>query len=110
MTEHPEEMQDALKNFYKRDVTEEEKADAFLSLVMEHPEDRQVYKDRWESVKDNPIFSQSIGAQRFSKEVFQKETEIQPTTEVKKAYGFISKLKDKVLGKESKKEDVAFEH
>lgn len=110
MTEHPEEMQDALKNFYKRDVTEEEKADAFLSLVMEHPEDRQVYKDRWESVKDNPIFSQSIGAQRFSKDVFQKEAEIQPTTEVKKAYGFISKLKDKVLGKESKKEDVAFEH
>jgi hypothetical protein len=66
MTREPEKMQAKLAEFYKRDVTEEEKVDAFLSLIMDEPEDRSIFKQRWESVKDNPVFTQSKASNKFA--------------------------------------------
>ena len=65
MTKNQDQMRGKMQEFYKRDVTEEEKVDSFLSLIMENPEDRDVNKQRWESVKDDPVFYQTKGAKRF---------------------------------------------
>lgn len=109
MTKNPELYSDRLKKFNQRDVTEEEKVDAFLGLIVDNDQDRQVYKDRWESVKDNPIFSESKGAKRFSRDVFKKEAQRQPVTALESVYGAISEFQKRALGKkEQKKEEQVF--
>ncbi len=108
MTKEPEKMQEALKNFYKRDVTEEEKLDAFLGLIMEEPADRQVYKDRWQSVKDDPVFSNSEASRKFAK-TFQREDykKVADKTPLSKAKDTFNRIKDKLTSR--KKEDLALE-
>lgn len=103
MTRNPELYHERLQNFYKRDVTEEEKAQAFLGLIMDDPEDRQVYMDRWESVKDAPVFS-AKGSRLFAKGTFQKEdiqevAEHTPGEAVKGALGFIKNLKERITNR-----------
>lgn len=112
MTKDPDKYADRLQAFYKRDVSEEEKANAFLGLIMDNEQDRQVYMDRWESVKDAPIFSESKGARRFAKGTFVREdykesADITPVTKLREAFDFISNLRNRVFNRQ--KEDVAVE-
>lgn len=76
MTKHPELYQEKLLNFYKTDVSEKEKAENFLNLIMESPEDRKIYMDRWESVKDAPVFQRNdkkgFAQNRFKREQFRQ--------------------------------------
>lgn len=65
MTRYPEKFVEKQQKFYKRDILEEEKVDAFLDLIMDEPVDRQVYKERWESVKDAPVFTETRGGKNF---------------------------------------------
>lgn len=108
MTKNPELYQERLEEFYKRDVSEEEKATAFLGLVMDNPEDRQVYMDRWESVKDAPVFS-AKGARNFAKGTFKKE-EIQTIAEqtsgekVKGAIDFVKDLRNRIMNKDKEEQ------
>lgn len=53
-----------LSAFFDKDISEEEKADRFLDLLFDNEEDKKIYKERWESVKDEPVFSKAKG---FSK-------------------------------------------
>lgn len=73
MTEHPEEYQERLDNFFRRDVSQDEKAEAFLGLVMDSNEDKAIFMERYESVKDHAIYRDTAGAQMFPKGVFKKE-------------------------------------
>lgn len=109
MTNNPGQMQSKLENFYKTDVTEEEKVDLFLNLIIEEPEDRQVFKERWQSVKDAPVFK-TEGAKRFAQNRFRRDefsqiSETTKGTQVKSAFIYIAEIKKKLS-----KEEIIFEH
>ncbi len=76
MTEHPELYQERLNTFYNTNVSEREKAESFLSLIMDNPEDRKIYLDRWESVKNAEVFQKNdrkgFSQNRFKREQFRQ--------------------------------------
>lgn len=58
-----------LSAFFEKDITEEEKADRFLDLFFEDAETRKIFKSRWESNKDAPVFQETRGfSTTFKKE------------------------------------------
>ena len=65
MTKEPEKFAERQKKFYQRDISEEEKVDSFLGFIMDEPADRDIFKQRWESVKDAPVFTEAKGAKNF---------------------------------------------
>ena len=71
ITKNPMIHQKKLETFYRTDVTEKEKAENFLNLIMENPDDRKIFMDRWESVKDASIFKKNdkkdFAPNRFTK-------------------------------------------
>ena len=72
MVDYPEKYTDKLEKFYNRDVTEKEKAENFLDLIMDSEEDKKIYMDRWESVKDSEIFKDAT-KRRIFPETFKKD-------------------------------------
>ncbi|MBR3002537.1 MAG: hypothetical protein IKF38_03105 [Clostridia bacterium] len=57
-----------LSEFFNKDLTEEEKLNQFLELLFENEEDRKIYKSRWETNKDAPVFKKAKGfSQTFKK-------------------------------------------
>lgn len=76
MTENPQKFQEKLEAFYRTDVTEEQKAQNFLNLIMQDSQDRQIYMDRWQSVKDSKVFSRNsqkgFAQNRFTREQFKQ--------------------------------------
>ena len=72
MVDNPEKYTDRLEKFYNRDVTEKEKAENFLDLIMDSEEDKKIYMDRWESVKDSEIFKDA-NKRRIFPETFKKD-------------------------------------
>lgn len=101
----PEKNQEQLTEFFKKDVTEEQKADAFLALIFESEEDRKIYKDRWESVKDAHVFerNQEQFAQTFKRDEFKQIAERTPITLVKEAF---DKIKTAVQQREVKERET----
>lgn len=100
MTDNPELYQDRLAMFYQTDVTEKEKAENFLNLIMEKPEDRKIYMDRWESVKQAQVFQENdrkgFAQNRFKREQFRQIAMRTPADRVHSAYNRIKKMtKDK---------------
>ena len=100
MTDNPELYQDRLSMFYQTDVTEKEKAENFLNLIMEKPEDRKIYMDRWESVKQAQVFQENdrkgFAQNRFKREQFRQIAMRTPADRVHSAYNRIKKMtKDK---------------
>lgn len=95
VTTNPEAYQDKLSEFYKTDVSEKEKATNFLNLIMDNPNDRQIFMDRWQSVKDSKVFSKNskkgFAQDRFKREQFKQIAERTPSDIVKSLY---SKLKE----------------
>lgn len=75
LTKEPEKYEKKFKEFVKRDVTEKEKAESFLDLIMETNEDKKIYLNRWESVKDDKVYSKNSKkgfATTFKREEFTK--------------------------------------
>lgn len=93
MTEHPEEYSERLESFYQTDITEQEKATRFLNLIMNSDEDRQIYMDRWKSVKGAPVFANNakkgFTQGRFKREEFKAIAERTPANRVKEAFAQI---------------------
>lgn len=93
MTEEPQKYQEKLAEFYKIDVNEEQKAQNFLNLIMENEEDKKIYMERWESVKDAKVFSKNEGKgfaqNRFKREEFKEIAMRTPQDLVKGAYAHI---------------------
>lgn len=95
MTENPELYQDRVTEFYKTDVIEKEKVENFLSLIMDNPEDRRIYMDRWKSVKDAQIFlknDRKFSPNRFKREQFNQIATRTSADLVHSAYSHIKKM------------------
>ncbi len=103
MTEHPDLYEEKLEAFYKTDITEKQKAENFLNLIIENAEDRQIYMDRWETVKDATVFKKSdkkgFAQKRFKREQFKQIASRTPSDVVHSTYlhikDMLSKTKDK---------------
>lgn len=99
MTDNPELYKDKLTEFYKTDVSEKEKAESFLNLIMENSEDRQIYMNRWESVKQSPVFQNNdkkgFAQKRFKREQFRNIAVRTPADRIKKTYSRIKEIMQK---------------
>lgn len=109
MTENPQEFEEKLSAFYKTDVTEEEKAQSFLNLIMQDPDDRQIYMDRWQSVKDAKVFARNsqkgFAPNRFKREEFKQIASRTPASRVKATYSRIKEM----LTRTNVKGDLAYD-
>lgn len=96
MTEHPEEYSEKLESFYQTDVTEQEKATRFLNLIMDSQDERQIFMERFESVKDAPVFADNakkgFAQDRFKREEFSEITQRTPATIVKESFAQIKEF------------------
>lgn len=59
------------ESFQNRELTEEEKVNGFLELIMENPEDRKMFMDRWQSVKDEEIYKDYRFLKTFKREDYK---------------------------------------
>ncbi len=50
-----------LSSFFDKTISEEDKANRFLELLFDNNDDRQIYKSRWYSNKDAPVFKKANG-------------------------------------------------
>lgn len=96
MTERPQDFEQKLDDFYSTDISEKQKAERFLNLIMENPDDRQIYMDRWESVKDSQVFAKNM-QKRFAKDRFKREEFKQiairtPADRVKDAFSRVKEI------------------
>lgn len=103
ITERPEIYKQKLDQFYRTDVSEKEKAHDFLDLIMDNPEDKKIYMDRWESVKDAPVYQKNdekgFAQNRFNRNQFRKIAERTPTALVQLAYSNIKRMKSRTIDK-----------
>ena len=53
-----------------------EKVDKFLKLLFENEDDRKIYKERWESVKDNAIYKNIKGFKIPVESVVEKNNKL----------------------------------
>ena len=109
MTENPQEFEDKLDAFYRTDVTEEQKAQNFLNLIMQDSQDRQIYMDRWQSVKDSKVFAKNsrkgFAQDRFKREQFKNIAVRTPVDRIKTAYSRIKEM----MTRTTEKGDYAYD-
>ena len=109
ITENPQIYQEQLNEFYKTNVTEKQKATSFLNLIMESPEDRKIYMERWESVKDANVFARNnkkgFAQNRFQREEFKNIAMRTPSNIVKETF---SQMKQ-ILSKTNDKGDIIYD-
>lgn len=108
-TLNPEQYAERLQRFYDTDVTEREKVENFLNLIMDNPEDRQIYIARWESVKDAPVFKDNakkgFAQNRFKREEFETITQRTSPYKIKDAYEYIKSIFTRTVTKPKDKGD-----
>ncbi len=96
ITKNPEQYKDKLDRFLDTDVSEQQKAENFLDLIIESPEDREIYMERWESVKDAQVFeknsSKGFAKNRFKKEEFKEIAMRTPYAMVHSAHNYIKEI------------------
>lgn len=109
MTERPQEFEDRLKAFFRTNVTEEEKAKSFLNLIMQDPQDRQIYMNRWQSVRDAKVFARNsqkgFAQNRFTRDQFKQIAIRTPIDRVKTAYANIKEMVEKTKEKGGVEDD-----
>lgn len=110
--ESPEKYDEKMKAFLNTNVSEKEKAENFLNLIMEEPEDRKIYLERWESIKDHKVFSKNntkgFAKRRFQKEEFKEMEEKTPTNHVKQAYANIKEMLEQTKEQKEQRESVEY--
>lgn len=108
MTEKPEMYEEKLNQYYDTELNEEEKAKNFLNLIMENPEDKKIYMDRWKSVKDAQVFANNskkqFAQERFKRNEFKKIADRTPGYLIKQTYMNIKGMLDKT----KKKGDMSY--
>ncbi len=96
ITKNPEKYQNQLNDFLNINVDEQEKAESFLKLIMQNPDDRKIYMERWESVKDAEVFqknsSKGFAKNRFKKEQFKEIATRTPYQMVRSAHNYIKEI------------------
>lgn len=90
VTENPEKYKHRLSEFYRTDMSEQEKAVSFLNLIIEDSEDRKIYMERWESVKTAEVFRNNsrkgFAQNRFTREQFANIAVRTPADRIKASY------------------------
>ena len=89
VTKQPEMMPEKLSKFYNSNSGMDQKCDDFLELIMDDSEDRKIYKERYESVKDAEIFKQegkNIQDKSFSKEGLKQIANHEKIDDIKKIF------------------------
>ena len=109
MTENPKQYQDSISKFYQTEIAEEEKVNQFLSLIIDEPEDRKIYVDRWKSVKNAQVFQENdrkgFAQNRFKREQFKQIADRTPVDRVHLVY---TKIKEMMI-KTNDKGEVSYE-
>lgn len=72
MTLNPEYKKEEYGRLLKTDVTEKEKLEAALDFLFDEESDKKIYRERWQSVKDAPVFSQN-SKKGFAKGKFNRQ-------------------------------------
>lgn len=89
MTLEPQKISSQLNEFFKTNVSEEQKVDSFLNLLFREDSDKQIYKERWNSVKDAPVFirnEKQFAEKRFKRDEFRQITFRTPVTLINEAF------------------------
>ena len=93
ITENPDNYKNSLNEFFKTDVTEAQKAFNFLNLIIENPEDRKIYIERWNSVKNAPVFQKNykkgFSKDRFKREEFKNIASRTPSNSIHLVYSYL---------------------
>lgn len=99
ITENPSRYEEELKEFYKTNVTEKQKVRNFLNLIMQDEEDKKIYMERWESVKDDKVYEKNykkgFAQKRFTREQLKKIEERTDKVLIKQAYEYIRQILEK---------------
>lgn len=111
MTYNPEYKKEELALLKRTDCTEEEKSDRLLNVLFDHEEDKRIYKSRWASVKDAPIFAENakrgFAKNRFVRNDMKQVAEKMPFSKLQDAMMY---MKQKVKLKENDKNiGIAYE-
>ena len=59
----PEYKKEEFQKLFRRDVSEETKLDSLLDLLFDKEEHKQIYKRRWESVRNNEAYEFTKGSE-----------------------------------------------
>lgn len=82
-----------LKQFRRTDITEDEKAKAFVDLLFDNEEDKKIFMDRYKSVKDAKIFRNAdrkgFASNKFQRDSMKKISERTNLKDVREALNFI---------------------
>lgn len=109
VTENPQKYEEKLNTFYKTDVTEKQKAQNFLDLIMQDSQGKQIYMNRWQSVKDAKVFAKNskkgFAQDRFKREQFKNIAVRTPANRIKTAYSRIKGM----MSKTNEKGDYAYD-
>ena len=109
IADNPQNYECKLGEFYKTDVTEEQKLNSFLNLIMQKSEDRKIYFERWKSVKDDQVYKNNykkgFSQNRFQREEFKKIAERTPSQLIHEAFLYIKQT----LIKTKDKGDIAYD-
>lgn len=105
MTLNPEYKKEEYNQLLKTDVTEREKLEASLNFLFDEEDDKKIYRERWESVKDAAVFRKN-STKGFAKGKFNKQDYVEacnkvPITKLNEAKRYIQwRLKNLDRGKE----------
>ena len=109
VSNNPEKYKYRLEEFYRTDMDEREKAISFLNLVIENPEDRKIYMDRWESVKAAEVYRKNdrkgFAQNRFTREQFESIAVRTPADKIRASY---NKMKEMMMPQKDRG-DLAYE-
>lgn len=103
VTENPEKYNHRLSEFYRTDMSEQEKAVSFLNLIIENPEDRRIYMERWESVKTAEVFrnnnKKGFAQNRFTREQFANIAVRTPADRIRASYNKMKEMMNPKKGR-----------
>lgn len=105
ITLNPEYKKEQYEQLLETDVTEAQKVEATLNLIFDEEQDRNIYRKRWQSVKDAPVFEQNskkgFAKGKFNKQDYAETCDRVPVTKLNEAKQYIQEvLKNLNRGKE----------
>ncbi len=96
ITDYPKIYENKLNAFYNTNISEKQKVENFLNLIMENTEDRQIFIDRWKSVKDSAVFAKNenkgFAQNRFKRDQFKKIAQRTPGHTIHSTYLHIKEM------------------
>lgn len=93
LTLNPEYKKEEYKQLLKTDVIEKEKLEATLDLLFDEENDKKIYRERWQSVKEAPVFSKNskkgFAKGKFNRQDYEETCSKVSVTKLKEAKQYI---------------------